>query len=748
MPEIPVPYMLRGIINQFSGVHLIRQHVFPMHVREDGQIVENIQFDTGKWACAGALLPFGEGTDALDLTLRFKLTEGQSPETNVGVRLFFGEWSTENYVLLPAAVYNGNRFEARPMRYPPVLRDPADIGVDVPTIITDVPRLNNHAGLSTIQQLTRDLATPAVGVYMPRSGQGLCVLTEQATRLGDTGIDCWESNDRGMASISVLAPGVRVNERYTIGSMHHSCEDRGADFMSGDEVVLHIRIHSFACARLQDLFDRFVDIRKSLAGTIVVKHELPFSAAWKIQEEKYNRMNWDETLGYYAVGGRDDFLYSHWQIGWVGGLMSTYPMLMEGGALSRQRALRTFDFVMPAGQDRSGFFHGCGREGQWFGDNFDDIHKKWLLIRKNSDALYFLIKQYLLLQKQDAGWKLPATWAESTRRCADAFVRLWDRYGQFGQFVDTESGEIRVGGSASAGIAPAGLALAGQFFDNPDYLRVAQASGQYFYENFVKKGYTTGGPGEILQCPDSESAFGLLESLVVLYEVTGAEHWLEKAREQAHQCFTWCVSYDFQFPAASTFGRLDMRTTGSVYANVQNKHSAPGICTLSGDALFKLYRATDDERYLELIQEMAHNLPQYLSREDRPIGRMPAGWMNERVEMSDWLEPVGEIFDGSCWCEVSNMLAYMEVPGLYVRTDTGRAWAIDALDARVIENSAERLVVELSNPTRFDASVKVLAEDAAQMRVPLGQNALWGCRRVQVKAGERARVELMKATGP
>ena len=38
----------------------------------------------------------------------------------------------------------------------------------------------------------------------------------------------------------------------------------------------------------------------------------------------------------------------------------------------------------------------------------------------------------------------------------------------------------------------------------------------------VQAGVTVGGPGEILKCPDSESAFAMLESFIVLYEVTGA----------------------------------------------------------------------------------------------------------------------------------------------------------------------------------------------------------------------------------
>jgi len=29
------------------------------------------------------------------------------------------------------------------------------------------------------------------------------------------------------------------------------------------------------------------------------------------------------------------------------------------------------------------------KDGNWFGDNYDDVKKKWLLIRKNSDAFTF-----------------------------------------------------------------------------------------------------------------------------------------------------------------------------------------------------------------------------------------------------------------------------------------------------------------------------------------------------------------------
>ena len=733
---------IQAVINQFAGVQLLAQQCCPLDAVGMGET--SLAFGNSLWRCSLSITDVDQRDGTYDLIIHFTLIEGQADEVNVGLQFVFEDWNAANYVLMPAAVYNGNRFESRRIPYPPILTNPADIGPQIPTIISDVPRLNIHPGPSRIQQITRDMATPAVGFQAPHAGQGFLLLTDQATRLGDSGLDIEESDDRSRAVIQLAAPGVRLNERYTIADMHHPCDDRGAGFQPGDWVEIRARLIFFACPRIQDLFDRFFEVRKDLAGELRLPPEIPFASAWKIQEEKYNLFNWDEPSGYYAVGIRDQFLYSHWQVGWVGGLMSTYPMLVEGSSLSRSRALRTFDFVFPAGQDESGFLHGCGKEGRWFGDNFRDTSKKWLLIRKNSDALYFVIKQFMLLHKQEPHGQLPAHWHSGARRLADAFVRLWDRCGQFGQFVDTATGDIIVGGSTSAAIAPAGLALAWQYFGNQDYLRVAAAAGQFFYQQFVQKGYTTGGPGEILQCPDSESAFGLLESFVVLYEVTGETHWLDKAREQAHQCSSWCVSYDFAFPPDSTFGKLGMCTAGSVYANVQNKHGAPGICTLSGDMLFKLFRATADRRYLDLIQEIAHNLPQYLSRQDRPIIGMPPGWMGERVEMSDWLEPIGEIFYGSCWPEVSTMLTYVEVPGLYVQTDTGLVCAIDHIQVDAVEQTEGRMKLYLTNPTAFPAKVRVLAETSAQAAIPLGQNGLWNCQQVSLGPGESVILELVE----
>jgi hypothetical protein len=506
------------------------------------------------------------------------------------------------------------------------------------------------------------------------------------------------------------------------------------------------RVYSFPCPKIQGLFDRFVEIRKDLSGNVQLHHQLPFSAAWKIQEEKY-RSNWVDTYGYYSVGMREN-MYEDWQPGWTGGLMVTYPLLIEGDDVSRARVSRNFDFVFPGGTGPSGYLRGVGYEGKWYSDGFEKPHAtKWVMVRKSADVLYFMMKQLMLLEKRADGQKVSSAWIEGTRRLADAFVKTWNKFGQFGQFVDIDTGDVIVGGSTSAGIAPAGLALASSYFKSPTYMSVANESADYYYERYVSHGLSTGGPGEICQCPDSESSFGLLESFVVLYEALRNPKWLQYAAEMAHQCATWMVSYDFEFPPQSLFGRLNMHSAGAVFANAQNKHGAPAICSLSGNSLFKLYRYTGRKLYLEMIQELAHNLTQYLSRSDRPVGQMPAGWMNERVQLSDWLEPIGEIFYGSTWPEVSSMLTWVEVPGLYVQPDAGFFCATDHIDVSVYEQKGKELTLDITNPTHFDASVKVLCEPSSEAQQILGQNYLVDCPQINLRAGSTRRISFPLSHG-
>jgi hypothetical protein len=115
---------------------------------------------------------------------------------------------------------------------------------------------------------------------------------------------------------------------------------------------------------------------------------------------------------------------------------------------------------------------------------------------------------------------------------------------------------------------------------------------------------------------------------------------------------------------------------------------------------------------------------------------MPAGWINERVNTGDWDDNLGGVFYGSCWCEVSLMLTIMEVPGIYVRTDTAEVHAFDHVRAEAVKENGHLTGIRVCNPTRFPARVKLLVEDAGTAARPLGQNYLWGCRVLELTPGE------------
>jgi hypothetical protein len=126
-----------------------------------------------------------------------------------------------------------------------------------------------------------------------------------------------------------------------------------------------------------------------------------------------------------------------------------------------------------------------------------------------------------------------------------------------------------------------------------------------------------------------------------------------------------------------------------------------------------------------------------MSWKDRPWPGFRDGWMSERSNLTDWLEGIGETFVYSGWSETALMLTKAELPGVYVDLAREMVMSIDHVDARILDANKRQLVVELSNITRYDATVKVLAENIAQAGKPLLNNAALAWQRVLVPAGKK-----------
>jgi hypothetical protein len=282
--------------------------------------------------------------------------------------------------------------------------------------------------------------------------------------------------------------------------------------------------------------------------------------------------------------------------------------------------------------------------------------------------------------------------------------------------------------------------LAANYFKEPEYLKIACEIAEDYNKKYITKGLLYGAAGDAIQNFDSESTYALLEAYTVLYEQTKDPKWLKIAENLSNQFLTWVSSYDYRFTNSCTLGKLGKTTTGAVWANTQNKHGAPGICTHSGMALLRLYRATKNVEYLKRLQQITKVIPQYLSTKENPIPGMREGWISERVSTTDWLEGIGEIFTGSTWAETSLMLTYTEIPGIYVDPKNQACIAFDQLVASIVKSSGKKMEIEISNPTKYAAKVKLFIDKPGTE--PLAQTYLQDAQIISMQPGETKKMKI------
>jgi hypothetical protein len=675
-------------------------------------------------------VPAAGQPDALELRSTVR-SDVRAPVKGHEVELTFSAWSLDSYVVLPGACYAGNRFQSRgPAAYPPLLTEPADIGPNVPPIVPDIPRLSPGGGPSSLVVDAPELAMPAVAVLAVAARLGIIVLADPAAAARALMFSVRESDDRTRAFVTV---GPRARSK------------------AGE---LAVRVYAFECADVPALFERLFALRRDVTTPLRLAETLPFSAAFAAHEARVNR-RWVEKPGYLAVGGQDS-AYSSWQTGWCSGLMATLPLLAAGSKQSRDRARATIAFALE-GQARSGFFHAVSDGKTWFDDGFSAplppaegararpaaVYKharRWHLVRRSADALTFLAKQVMLVERQTGGQAgVPSAWIAAARRAADAFARLWERYHQLGQFVDVESGQIVVGGSTSGALAPAGLALAAACCKEPRYLQVAKAIGEHYYDRFVRVGLTCGGPGDALQAPDSQSAMALVESFVTLADATREPVWIDRARAAAHLAASWVVSYE---PRAGRGGcAVPGDIAGSVILDAHSRLRAPGYVLASGEALLRLFRATGDEWLLVLLRDTVQNLARQLPAEAGPRVAADDPDCRQRNPRASII-PMDGLLDGI------GLLTYTEIPSIYARPDTGFVFVFDRVTVHFEGPIPGGKTLSVTNPTRSEAVLRVLWETTAEAAVPLRPGAVLAAQTAVVPAGATIQLAIPRPRAP
>ncbi|AUP81259.1 glycoside hydrolase family protein [Flavivirga eckloniae] len=679
-------------------------------------------------------------------TVKYEKVEGHKNATDVeviihpskenqkaimGVEFNFENWSKDNYVLVPASVYNGNRFKTINMSWPGVIVDEADKYHDIDPIIPDhIPYLNLEEGTSKLSIKLNDASIPAIAFFSPELQRSFLLLIKPTKNFD---IVVKESEDRKRASFlfySTNKPDVYSKEK--------------TDFFS-----INFRMFDFPSQNPIDLLTHFFPLRKSFTEPNEFVHSIPFGKSFEIQETLHDTNRWDESMKIYRQSGlkeRDKF-YGGVQLGWIGGMIEEQPLLTAGNELSKKRSVQNIETILNNMQGESGLMYGMFKDDIVYSDDFRNPSKKPLLgmARKNGDALYFLLQSLMILKESKEYGSMVEKFESKARKLADGLSNLWLKYNQFGQFFDPNTGELVVYGSTSGASAIGALALACEYFGENKYLEIAEAAGDFYYRRDLQKGYTTAGPGEALQCPDSESAFAILEGYMALYDITGKEKYLKMAEEATAYFATWVTSYDFEFPEQSVLGKIDAKATGSVWANIQNRHGAPAICNYSGDSLLKLYRATNNPLYIDLLKDIAHNALQYVSTTDRPLApNMLHGYVCERVNISNWegeQNVGGNFYDSSPWVEVAIMQTVTQVPSIYFDVENNTLAIFDHLNASIENTSTkETITIRIKNPTEYDTVCTVFIDSAKDK--PMGWNNYAEFKKIQLSANEEKVVTL------
>lgn len=753
---------------QYEGTKTVQKHDIPITSGKTG----TIQIGNSTWKC-DIMESRPEKDGSIRLAARFSLEKGSLESSGVAVSFNFSGWSTNNYVMIPAIVYNGNRFRTIFGGYMPVYPPDMYYNKNCPLSFSDDPRLALNAGdRSRIELTTSNASTPAMTFFSPSRKRGFIMLTEQRTKFGNSGMIIEENTDRTEASFSVTAPAVR-EKIPSFGGFFNS-GDSAASWRQGDEVELHFLIHSFQTTDIAGFLEQFMTDRKALSGENHPGNITPMSAILRFSAWQTDNYRWYEDSDYklYSMDVLDNFFgYKKvFQLGWVGGMMNTFPMLYLNQSPGRERAVSTIDFVVDRMQGKSGYFYGFFCDGGVKTELKREIPKelvkehpdvKVAMVRKNADALLWFCKQFMLLQEQGNKALIKPSWEEAAKKLASAFVTTWQKNGELGQYVDPVNGEIVIFNSTAAAIVPGGLALASKYYNEPEFLKAAIETANYYYErDVVKLGLTSGHCGDISQDADSESAGGFLESLMALYWATGDKSWLDKAEVLAALVSTWVLSYDYSFPPASDLGKLDVHAAGACFASAQNKHAAPGICCASGDYLFKLYRATGQRKYADLIRDIQHAHTEVVETPGRPTvsaGSRGAwekntksnyyGCSMERIQISDaeGKDGVGILYKNTsnAWNELNGMLMAIELPGIYLNQDKNEIYVFDHVEVSEIKHDNSGVVLQIKNPAAFPARVTLFAETSEAAAKPLSYTAFMKWPGLEIPSGGTVNVKVI-----
>ena len=162
--------------------------------------IGNVSLDNSEWQCTVNYKEVGGHTNSTDVHVVIRPTNETNTDAVMGVEFDFANWSEKNYILVPASVYNSNRFRTVKMYWPTVVVNEADRYHDIDPIIPEyLPHLNIGEGPSKLNIKLNDASTPVIAFFSPELKKSFLLLVKP-TQNFDIAVE--ESADRKKASFT------------------------------------------------------------------------------------------------------------------------------------------------------------------------------------------------------------------------------------------------------------------------------------------------------------------------------------------------------------------------------------------------------------------------------------------------------------------------------------------------------------------------------------------------------------------
>lgn len=423
--------------------------------------------------------------------------------------------------------------------------------------------------------------------------------------------------------------------------------------------------------------------------------------------EAFLTVNWQNPQRLFSNMRCDDSFRKHltaWrtlpEIGWTGGGVVAYPLLVSGLLSGRKlavgRAMYLYDLVAGAFNEESGLLWDVARpvgsagegvrmtvrsastspgtvrselewavehstDGWWAGYLVKGVHCAYT----NGSGLYYLLKGYGFLKERGAavGEAAPASWLATATRALDTVCRLQEGSGNFGYTYSIhEPAVVDREGFAGVWFVPA-LALAHRFTGDTRYLDAARRGIEY-YRSFVRDLSCWGTPMDTWKSPEEEGNLGFIRGAHLLHEITGEQAFLEMLAEGAEYEYLWRYAYRAR-PEYAPLKASSFNSCGGSVTSVSNPHIHPMAMYLATELGYLAEHSADSYHRMRRQDgiDWARNIIGLYPRE---TGYGVPGVLTERYCPSDGLtiETFSDGTPSSMWFSYNGWAAASALEGL------------------------------------------------------------------------------------